>query len=88
MWTVTSSYLNDPSYHHLIYCLSTYCLPLNIIFLCQSSHEIPDLASIITWMPHGRSWKILNRELFASFALPRYFGHSNHASFVRIVNAW
>mmetsp|Transcript_10437 Transcript_10437/g.18321 ORF Transcript_10437/g.18321 Transcript_10437/m.18321 type:complete len:318 (+) Transcript_10437:1-954(+) len=39
-------------------------------------------------MPHGRSWKILNRELFASFALPRYFGHSNHASFVRIVNAW
>jgi len=48
----------------------------------------PDLTSVITWMPHGRSWKILNRELFASFALPRYFGHSNHASFVRIVNAW
>jgi hypothetical protein len=39
-------------------------------------------------MPHGRSWKILNRELFSNFALPRYFGHSNHASFVRIVNAW
>lgn len=48
----------------------------------------PDLASVITWMPHGRAWKILNRELFSSFALPRYFGHSNHASFVRIVNAW
>jgi len=48
----------------------------------------PDLASVLTWMPHGRSWKILNRELFSSFALPRYFGHSNHASFVRIVNAW
>lgn len=48
----------------------------------------PDLVSVITWMPHGRSWKILNRDLFSSFALPRYFGHSNHASFVRIVNAW
>mmetsp|Transcript_5701 Transcript_5701/g.12358 ORF Transcript_5701/g.12358 Transcript_5701/m.12358 type:complete len:558 (-) Transcript_5701:79-1752(-) len=48
----------------------------------------PDLTSAITWMPHGRSWKILNRELFSSFAMPRYFGHSNHASFVRIVNAW
>ncbi|KAL7537475.1 hypothetical protein ACHAXR_007845 [Thalassiosira sp. AJA248-18] len=48
----------------------------------------PDLSSILTWMPHGRSWKILNRELFSSFALPRYFGHSNHASFVRVVNAW
>ncbi|KAL7531617.1 hypothetical protein ACHAXR_004136 [Thalassiosira sp. AJA248-18] len=48
----------------------------------------PDLVSILTWLPHGRSWKIINRELFSSFALPRYFGHSNHASFVRIVNAW
>lgn len=48
----------------------------------------PDLAAIITWMPHGRSWKILNRELFSSFALPPYFGHSNYASFVRIINAW
>lgn len=48
----------------------------------------PDLAAVITWMPHGRAWKILNRDLFAQFALPRYFGHQNHASFVRIVNAW
>lgn len=39
-------------------------------------------------MPHGRSWKILNRDLFSTYALPRYFGHTNHASFVRVVNAW
>ena len=52
------------------------------------SLSISDLTSVITWMPHGRSWKIINRELFSTFALPRYFGHSNHASFVRIVNAW
>lgn len=48
----------------------------------------PDLSAIIIWMPHGRSWKILNRQMFSGFALPRYFGHSNYASFVRIVNAW
>ncbi|KAL9179078.1 hypothetical protein ACHAXT_000120 [Thalassiosira profunda] len=48
----------------------------------------PALAPAITWMPHGRSWKILDRELFASLALPRYFGHDNHTSFVRLVNAW
>jgi len=39
-------------------------------------------------MPHGRSWKVFNRDLFSSYALPRYFGHTNHASFVRLVNAW
>eukprot|EP00581_Thalassiosira_minuscula_P016166 CAMPEP_0183730100 /NCGR_PEP_ID=MMETSP0737-20130205/31983_1 /TAXON_ID=385413 /ORGANISM="Thalassiosira miniscula, Strain CCMP1093" /LENGTH=461 /DNA_ID=CAMNT_0025962489 /DNA_START=100 /DNA_END=1485 /DNA_ORIENTATION=+ len=44
--------------------------------------------SLITWLPHGRSWKVLNRDLFAEHALPSYFGHRNYASFVRIVNAW
>eukprot|EP00984_Skeletonema_dohrnii_P009451 scaffold3620_cov121-Skeletonema_dohrnii-CCMP3373.AAC.5 len=39
-------------------------------------------------MSHGRSWKVFNRDLFSSYALPRYFGHTNHASFVRLVNAW
>ena len=58
----------------------------NIYVLTYS--RTPELASVITWMPHGRSWKILDRELFASLALPRYFGHSNHSSFVRLVNAW
>ena len=44
--------------------------------------------SVIVWLPHGRSWRVLNRDLFAEHALPRYFGHKNYASFVRIVNAW
>jgi hypothetical protein len=44
--------------------------------------------SVISWLPHGRSWKIYNRDLFTEIALPRYFGHKNYASFVRIVNAW
>ena len=42
----------------------------------------------VNWLPHGRSWKICNREIFTEIALPRYFGHKNYASFVRIVNAW
>jgi hypothetical protein len=43
---------------------------------------------IVSWLPHGRSWKIFNRDMFTEIALPRYFGHKNYASFVRIVNAW
>ena len=68
----------------------TVLLPSHILSLLLISYIPPklDLTSVITWMPHGRSWKILNREMFSTFALPRYFGHSNHASFVRIVNAW
>jgi len=47
-----------------------------------------DLRHCLTWLPHGRSWKVTNRELFSEHGLPRYFGHKNFASFVRIINAW
>ena len=42
----------------------------------------------IQWQPHGRSWKIIDRDVFTATALPAYFGHENYASFVRVVNAW
>jgi len=47
-----------------------------------------ELSSVITWMPHGRSFKVIDRETFVNHALLRYFGHSNFASYIRIVNAW
>ncbi|KAL7464712.1 hypothetical protein ACHAXS_005049 [Conticribra weissflogii] len=48
----------------------------------------PALADIMTWMPHGRSWKVIDRKAFCRYALPHYCEHSNYQSFVRIVNAW
>lgn len=43
---------------------------------------------IITWMPHGRSWKVLKPNLFESFVMPLFFEYSNYHSFNRLVNAW
>jgi len=48
----------------------------------------PQLFKCVAWMPHGRSWMVLDRELFVDRALPKYFNHKNFTSFVRIVNAW
>ena len=75
----------------LISCLSNITYVSNsyvLLIYATTSLHATDLAAVIVWMPHGRSWKILNRDVFDSFALLRYFGHSNHASFVRIINAW
>ncbi|KAL7471366.1 hypothetical protein ACHAXS_011656 [Conticribra weissflogii] len=46
------------------------------------------LSSIIAWLPHGRSWMVLDRHRFTNEVLPDYFGHSNFESFIRLVNAW
>lgn len=43
---------------------------------------------IITWMPHGRSWKVLKPNLFESMVMPLFFEYSNYHSFNRLVNAW
>jgi len=43
---------------------------------------------IVSWLPHGRAWKIHNPHLFADQVLPTYFEASKYNSFVRLINAW
>lgn len=46
----------------------------------------PDFADIIAWLPHGRSWLVLNPREFESTILPVYFKTSKFSSFVRQAN--
>ena len=48
----------------------------------------PQLSQIITWMPHGRSWKVLKPRVFEQTVLPVFFESDNYHSFNRVINAW
>lgn len=48
----------------------------------------PDLADIISWMPHGRSWKVHKPREFEVKVIPSYFEHSKFSSFIRQANGW
>jgi HSF-type DNA-binding len=51
-------------------------------------HEIlsnPEYSECITWLPHGRSWKILRRTQFECLVIPRHFRHGKYSSFMRQV---
>jgi len=48
----------------------------------------PQLSGIITWMPHGRSWKVLKPRVFETSVLPVFFESDNYHSFNRVINAW
>ena len=51
--------------------------------------SIPEFTHIISWMPHGRSWKVLKPKLFKEIVMPKYFPHqSKYSSFTRQVNGW
>lgn len=47
-----------------------------------------DLADVITWMPHGRSWKVLKPREFEVRVIPVYFEHAKFSSFIRQANGW
>lgn len=48
----------------------------------------PNLSHVITWMPHGRSWKVLKPKIFETAVLPVFFESDNYHSFNRVINAW
>ena len=43
---------------------------------------------VITWLPHGRAWKIINQTVFEKEVIPLFFRHDQYTSFSRQVNAW
>ena len=47
-----------------------------------------ELADIIAWMPHGRSWRVLKPREFESRVMPTYFEQSKFSSFIRQANGW
>jgi len=43
---------------------------------------------IVSWMPHGRAWKIHNKELLVHQVISKYFDQSKYESFTRQLNGW
>ncbi|KAL3794218.1 hypothetical protein ACHAWO_006462 [Cyclotella atomus] len=48
----------------------------------------PEYQHIICWMPHGRSWKIIDKDKLASVVCYENFNHDSFGSFTRSVNGW
>ena len=60
----------------------------NFPTLMHSILNRPDLSDIVAWMPHGRSWRVLQPREFEARVIPQYFTHSKFSSFVRQANGW
>ena len=45
----------------------------------------PEFQDIIAWLPHGRSWRILQQKAFEERVIPLYFRHGRYSSFARQV---
>ena len=50
--------------------------------------QCDDFKDILTWLPHGRSWKIIDSDALTQSVLPKYFRHSKYSSFKRQMSGW
>mmetsp|Transcript_11764 Transcript_11764/g.20471 ORF Transcript_11764/g.20471 Transcript_11764/m.20471 type:complete len:363 (-) Transcript_11764:247-1335(-) len=48
----------------------------------------PNNHDAITWMPHGRAWKIRDKNRLIKEVIPNYFVCKKYASFTRQLNGW
>jgi hypothetical protein len=48
----------------------------------------PEYQEFISWLPHGRAWKVTNSRLFEEKIIPNFFRSIKYASFMRQVNGW
>ncbi|GKY96794.1 hypothetical protein MPSEU_000638600 [Mayamaea pseudoterrestris] len=47
-----------------------------------------EFSDIISWLPHGRAWRILQHKAFEERVIPLFFRHGRYSSFARQVNGW
>eukprot|EP00814_Leptocylindrus_danicus_P020099 CAMPEP_0116039464 /NCGR_PEP_ID=MMETSP0321-20121206/23587_1 /TAXON_ID=163516 /ORGANISM="Leptocylindrus danicus var. danicus, Strain B650" /LENGTH=340 /DNA_ID=CAMNT_0003518709 /DNA_START=96 /DNA_END=1118 /DNA_ORIENTATION=+ len=53
-----------------------------------SRSDDADCVRCITWLPHGRSFKIIDQDYFMKEICPRYFKATQYKSFTRQFNLW
>lgn len=46
----------------------------------------PEYNDVVSWLPHGRSWRVLKPKAFEEKVIPLYFRHAKYASFMRQVS--
>jgi hypothetical protein len=71
---------------HIIHAASTkeQTFPVKLHMILSN----PDFEDIVGWLPHGRSWRILQQKAFEEKVIPLYFRHGRYSSFARQVNGW
>lgn len=49
---------------------------------------LENLENVVSWMPHGRAFKIHDSKVFASTIMPKFFNQSKYTSFQRQLNLY
>ncbi len=80
----SSAGIEDVNRNYILRDIRKQVLPVKLNLMLSD----PKFSHIISWMPHGRAWRVFRPKEFTEFVAPIYFEYPNYNSFIRLVNAW
>ena len=72
--------------YNIGYVENSYTMRLNQL-LEDSEKSIPRFCNVVSWLSHGRAFKIHDEEIFVTTVMPKYF-NAKLPSFYRWLRAW
>ncbi|KAK1745379.1 hypothetical protein QTG54_003303 [Skeletonema marinoi] len=56
--------------------------------MLELADTIPEFAQAVTWLPHGRAFRILDKDTFMKEVVPMFFNQTKIRSFNRQLHLW
>ena len=62
--------------------------PMKLYDMLSSTNPADDVEQGICWLPHGRSFHVINQNYFVEYVLPKFFKKVKFSSFTRQLQLW
>jgi hypothetical protein len=62
--------------------------PIKLYAMLELADNIFELSLAVTWLPHGRAFRILNKDKFMNEVVPVFFNQTKIRSFNRQLHLW
>ena len=62
--------------------------PIKVYAMLELADRIPEFGQAVTWLPHGRAFKIHDQNKFMNDVVPVFFNQTKIRSFNRQLHLW
>ena len=62
--------------------------PIKLYAMLELADNIPEFAKAVTWLPHGRAFRVLDQDTFMNDVVPVFFNQTKIRSFNRQLYMW
>mmetsp|Transcript_10132 Transcript_10132/g.16706 ORF Transcript_10132/g.16706 Transcript_10132/m.16706 type:complete len:99 (-) Transcript_10132:856-1152(-) len=62
--------------------------PTKLYAILELADTVPEFSQAVTWLPHGRAFRVLDKDTFMKEVVPLFFNQTKIRSFSRQLHLW